>query len=156
MENTTLVISKTSKKHLITASKWAKFLCILGYIAVTFMVLTGCAIAVAGSFINQMFNNFNPNNISINFSYFGIIYLLIALLYFLPIYYLHQFSNKLKKALLNNNDEILEKAFEYLKSHYKFIGIFIIVMLTIYVLILVSIPILDAASTNTLNNAFPI
>ena len=65
-----------------------------------------------------------------------VIYLLIATLYFFPVYYLNKFSSKLKLALRNNDSEILANSFEYLKSHYKYIGIMVLVILSFYVLIL--------------------
>jgi len=73
-------------------------------------------------------------------STFGIIitvvYLLIAALYFFPVYYLNKFSSRLKLAFRNNDSEILANSFEYLKSHYKFIGMMVLIMLSFYVLIL--------------------
>jgi hypothetical protein len=64
-----------------------------------------------------------------------ITYLLLAFIYFFPVYYLLKFSNQLKKALSTKNDEILAKAFEMLKSHYKFIGVFTIITISLYVLL---------------------
>jgi hypothetical protein len=55
-------------------------------------------------------------------------------IYIFPLYYLHQFSVKLKKALTSKDDEVLANAFEMLKSHYKFVGVFTIIMLSIYIL----------------------
>ena len=62
------------------------------------------------------------------------LYILFGLVYIFPIYYLYQFSVKMKSALLSKDDEILAKAFEMLKSHYKFIGVVTIITLSLYVL----------------------
>jgi len=64
----------------------------------------------------------------------GIPYLFIGALYFFPIYYLYKFSTNIKSALYNNNEGSEEKAFENLKSHYKFMGIFMIVLLAFYLI----------------------
>ena len=61
-------------------------------------------------------------------------YLILAIIYFFPVYYLLQFSNQMKKALTTKNDETLAKAFEMLKSHYKFIGVFTIITISLYIL----------------------
>jgi hypothetical protein len=58
----------------------------------------------------------------------------LAIIYFFPVYYLLQFSNKMKKALVDKNEDTLAKAFEMLKSHYKFIGVFTIITLSLYAL----------------------
>jgi hypothetical protein len=47
------------------------------------------------------------------------IYIIIALFYFFPVYYLFQFSSKWK--LSSNDNDLINSSFEYLKSHYKFI-----------------------------------
>jgi len=53
------------------------------------------------------------------------------------VYYLLQFSNKMKKAISTKNDETLAKAFEMLKSHYKFIGVFTVITMSLYILLIV-------------------
>jgi hypothetical protein len=50
-----------------------------------------------------------------------------------------KFSTRTKQALATKNDATLADAFEVLKSHYKFIGVFSIITLSLYaMLILVS------------------
>lgn len=44
----------------------------------------------------------------------------------------------MKKALLSKDDDVLASAFEMLKSHYKFIGVFTIITVSIYLLIAIS------------------
>ena len=39
----------------------------------------------------------------------------------------------MKKALATKNEETLANAFEMLKSHYKFLGVFTIITLSLYV-----------------------
>jgi hypothetical protein len=63
-----------------------------------------------------------------------IFYILMIVIYIFPLYYLYQFSVKLKKAVTSKDDEVLANAFEMLKSHYKFVGVFTIIMLSIYIL----------------------
>jgi hypothetical protein len=43
----------------------------------------------------------------------------------------------MKKALATKNDETLADAFEVLKSHYKFIGVFTIITLSLYAMLIV-------------------
>ncbi len=66
-----------------------------------------------------------------------IVYLVLAIIYFFPVYYLLQFSLKMKKALTSKNDETLAKAFEMIKSHYKFLGVFTIITISLYVLLFI-------------------
>ena len=66
---------------------------------------------------------------------FALLYLVIAGLYCVPIYHLYKFSTDMNEALQNRRTYTLDSAFESLKSHYKFIGIFTIVIISLYILI---------------------
>ena len=65
------------------------------------------------------------------------IYILLAGVYFVPITYLYRFSVQVKQAVENNNEEEYTTAFQNLKSLFKFLGIFTIVMLALYAVALV-------------------
>jgi hypothetical protein len=66
-------------------------------------------------------------------------------LYFFPVYYLNKFASNAKIALKNNDSESLATSFEFLKSHYKFIGILSVIILCLYVFIFVIAMIAAAA-----------
>ena len=65
----------------------------------------------------------------------GFTYLLMALLYYFPTRYLYNFAVKMKLAIQNSQQNNLEDGFENLKSLFKFSGIFMIVILSIYGLV---------------------
>ena len=138
VEEFELQLNESAKEFLKETAKWAYFLSILGFIGIGFIV---SAAVLAGAIFTTI-GSIMPGEIMGKFgSAFGIImavvYLLIAALYFFPIYYLNRFSSNLKAALRDNNSEKLTNSFEYLKSHYKFIGIFALIMLCFYALIIV-------------------
>ncbi|MGA1227123.1 MAG: DUF5362 family protein, partial [Tamlana sp.] len=83
---------------------------------------------------NAMGNNNPYEGLGFSMGYFGLIYVALALLYFFPVYYLFNFSRKMKSALNNTNNDDLKSAFANLKSHYKYMGIFAIIIISIYVL----------------------
>lgn len=128
----TFVLSHSAKIFLKETAKWSNFLAIIGFIGIGLMVL-------ASFFIGSIFSMIPNYNQEIPFPTFFLsgVYLIIALIYFFPVYYLYQFSSKLKKAFAHGDNATLESSFEYLKSHYKFVGIFTIVMIGFYVLMLI-------------------
>ena len=67
----------------------------------------------------------------------GFVYVILALVYFFPILYLFRFAKKMKDSLRTNDNSELTAAFSNLKSHYKFVGIFTIVILSLYLLIFI-------------------
>lgn len=130
MEQTTntqqdLVISSEIKDYLFATVKWSSFLAIIGYIAVGIMVLA--------SLIMLMARGSAPFPATL----LGVIYLAMAILYFFPIKFLMDFSSKTKDALQSNNQQILTEGFKNLKSHYTFLGILTIVMISLYIIMMI-------------------
>ena len=66
---------------------------------------------------------------------FSVVYIGMAALYFFPIYYLYKYATDTKAAIDLNDSDLLEKGLEKLKSHHKFLGIMMLVILSIYVFI---------------------
>ncbi|NBR15421.1 MAG: hypothetical protein EBU01_12730 [Crocinitomicaceae bacterium] len=122
-------LSSTSKQALLTASKWAKFLSIIGFIGIGFMVIGALALIVNIS----ISSNFNKTQ----FGYIGISYLIFAVINFFPVYYLLQFSNKIRTGIDNSDNISVEEGFVNLKSLFKFMGITTIVVISTYILAIV-------------------
>ena len=128
-----LTLTSASKRFLRETSKWSFFLSIMGFIMIAFMLI----LAIFANSIFSMAAAMQPGvpeNVGMIMT---ITYLILAIIYFFPVYYLLQFSNKMKKALQTKNDETLASAFEMLKSHYKFIGVLTIRTISLYILFFV-------------------
>jgi cell division protein FtsX len=65
--------------------------------------------------------------------------MLIGALYFFPSLYLYQFASKVKQAILLTDKIQMAASLEKLKSFFKFWGIFMIVILGFYALMLVGV-----------------
>lgn len=57
---------------------------------------------------------------------------MIIVIYGFPIYYLYQFGKFSKLAINNYDSEAITIAFQYIKLHYRFMGILVIVILICY------------------------
>ena len=138
VEEFELQMNESAKGFLKEITKWAYFLSILGYIGIGFIILAavfaGALFAFIGNLSREM-SNFG----SIGGSFISAFYLIIAAFYFFPVYYLNKFASNAKLALRNNDSKSLAASFEYLKSHYKFIGIMALIILCLYALIMVFI-----------------
>lgn len=115
-------------------STWTYFLSIIGFIGLGLMIIAGLIFTITmGNMVGD-----NPyESLGIDVSYFGMIYIILGLIYLIPIVYLFNFSRKMKRALSSNSNEDLNAAFSNLKSHYKYLGIFTILIISLYVLALV-------------------
>lgn len=128
--STELNVSAQSRDFLLYASKWANFLAILGFIGLGLMILGGLFVMVAGSTIAGMAG---PSQLG----FLGLIYMVMAALYFFPTLYLYKFGAKIKNALATASQDDLDLGFENLKSFFKFIGIFTIIMIGLYILAII-------------------
>ncbi len=122
-----LEVGPAAMNHLRLSAKWAKFLAILGFIFIGFMVLVGFMIMSFGTFAEEFGMA----------SGLGMLYFLFALVYFFPVLYLYRFADRTQEALQSRHSGILTEGLENLGKHYQFIGILTAIVLGLYVLILV-------------------
>ncbi len=125
INNNGLVINNQMRQDLLTSAKWGKFLAIIGFIGLGFMIIGAFGMFAVGSNMPSNVPGFNPTLIAL-------IYLAMAVLYFFPIYYLLQFSNKIKDAITTTNNMSMQEAFSFLARMYKYVGILTIVIIAIY------------------------
>ena len=132
-------LSGQNRDDLDQTASWAKFLAIVGFVFVGFMVF---GIVGMTFFANAMPAEMEalPGGMG------GIIffYLLIGAVYFVPILYLYRFASHMKDALRANDQGYLDTAIASIKAHYRFIGILMIVILALYGLAIVGFLIVGA------------
>lgn len=129
-----LVLNTKSKSFLREISKWAFFFAIIGFISIFLLVVIAILMGtVYAPMIDMLAQQQGLQSLGITLS---ITYLVVALLYFMPVLYLFKFSRKMKTALAIKNDDVLSDALENLKSHYKFIGVLTIIMISLYILLI--------------------
>lgn len=121
-------VTSEGRAFLKEAAKWAKFLSILGFIGIGLMIMVGF---IMGAFMSTSYGSAMADS-GLPAWFFPIFYIVFAAIYIVPIYYLYQFSNKVKIALESNDTALLNEALSFLKSHYKYIGIMSIVSMAIY------------------------
>jgi hypothetical protein len=124
-------INSEIKGYLLETSKWGKFLAIIGYVGMGLLLLLGLAFIVGFSIFSSVSNVGFPMRIM------GFIYILISVVYYFPVNYLYKFSIQFKQGFNSINQQTITSGFENLKSLFKFMGIFTIVVLSIYVLIII-------------------
>lgn len=115
------------------SAKWSEFMAIIGFIGIGLMVLVSLFMAIG-------FGSMGASNIPelpFSMSVFSIIYVLFAAIYFFPVYYLYQYATKTSLALQSKNKQLLAEGLENLKSHHKFLGIFTLIIISLYGLIFV-------------------
>ncbi len=122
-----------AREFLGQTAKWAYFLSILGFIGIGFMVLLAFFMGTVMSMISGFSG---AEEASYMGGFITVLYLVLAVLYFFPVLYLFKFASNMKDALRTNDSDSLTASFGNLKSHYKFLGIMTIVLISIYILII--------------------
>ncbi|WP_248903395.1 hypothetical protein [Flavobacterium sp. K5-23] len=123
----------TDETHgfLKETAKWTYFLSILGFIGIGFMVILALFVGTIFSKLGALSGGGAPFA-GIGTGFITVLYLILALIYFFPVYYLFQFSSKTKNAFKNNDNELLNESFKYLKSHFKYIGVIALIFISLY------------------------
>lgn len=131
IENFEMKLSESANEFLKETAKWAYLLSIVGFVGIGLMVLlaifAGTLFSAMGSSMPGMSGMGSSIGIGMTF-----LYLMLATLYFFPVYYLNKFAVNAKTAFRESDSEALTTSFEYLKSHYKFIGIMMLVIFSLY------------------------
>jgi magnesium-transporting ATPase (P-type) len=131
-ENIKLEIEQSTLKQLNTARKWAMFLAIIGYIFLGIMIVVG---VLAGTFLKTFSSG--ENNFGISDSLMFIPIILIAAVYFFPVLFLFRFSKYTSKAIKSLDKLIFHKAIKNLKYYFAYIGILLIIVMSLYFIILI-------------------
>ena len=128
-ERVEMPLSYESIEFLKTGAKWAKFLAILGFIGTGFMIL-------AALFMMAMSTpeEFSVNSMSMPKGLIGILYFVMAAVYFYPTLCLFNFSDKIKKAFITRDNDVLVESFKNLKNMFQFIGITTIAFIGLYLI----------------------
>lgn len=131
-EEKSIQLNSISLDYIKETARWAKFIAIIGFIGVGFLVLLALFM---GYFLPTLNQTEGLNQLpSFMGPFLSLIYIAIAALYFVPVLYLFKFSAKTLKAIELMDEVGLENGFNNLRRHFKFIGILVIIMVAFYVL----------------------
>ena len=122
-----IILDETAIEHLRIARKWSNFLSILAIVIIGMMLLAMVVILIMASRF--------PQDELVRFT--ALVQMLplalMMVIYGIPIYYLYQFGKYSRIAITNYDSEAISLAFKYLKLHYRFMGILVIVVLVFYI-----------------------
>lgn len=127
-----MTLSPVDEKNLNDSAKWGQFLAIMGFIF-------GGLLCILALFIGTLFNSIGGGFGAITGGasvFISILYLVLAVLvYIIPSRFLYMYSSKMKNALLRRDRVALSESFKNHKSLYTYLGIMLIILISIYLLI---------------------
>jgi len=125
LDNDKLKVSNSIKEHLITSAKWARFLAIIGFIFAGITAIGSLVMLFAA-----LSTGFGPL-IGMSFLYVG-----LAVVMIFPALYMIRFAMSVTRGLNSNKQSEFEVGVQNLKSYFKFSGIFTIVFLGLYIILI--------------------
>jgi heme/copper-type cytochrome/quinol oxidase subunit 2 len=139
LENPNL-LNAAAKNYLLSSTKWAKVLAILNFIM-------GGLIAVLAFFIGTIMSTLaalspaNNGSAAMFTGTMGVMmtgfYLVVALLVLIPAYFLLNYANKTKKALLEENEKQLVEGLHNMKRYFQFNAILISIVFALYAVVII-------------------
>lgn len=122
-----MVFNYDIERFLLSTSGWGKFLAILGFVNVGFMTLIAIIMLSLGTAYVEFVGSER---------FFQVIILLTsAVVSFFPANYLYKASQKLRDGILDSDNEEFTDGFKYLKMLFKYVGIWMIVVMSFYALL---------------------
>lgn len=124
-------LDNSSIRYLHDGAKWARFLSIVGLALLAIMLFTTLFGFSFLTVMNREYLHFNEIAISVLL----VSYVLFTLIYFYPFYYLYKSSTQLMAAIKDGNIQTFNEGIRYLRLHYRYIGIFTIIIVGFYLLL---------------------
>jgi len=143
-----LELNELAIDSLRVSAKWSTFLSIIGFMLIAALFIGTAFSAMSGQSELQGMQTMNPMAGVLKFM--PLLYVLIAVIYFFPVYYLFKYASGMKKALNFRNSEMVAESLVYLKSHHKFLGIMTIVMISLYIVIIIGAMIFAATMASSM------
>ncbi len=141
---TGLLLLQDAQYVLHQSGKWANFLAIMGFIG-------SALFAIAGLFVGTVMSTLSalggaaaamPAGFGVLMSLF---YILGAFIYFLISRHLYRYAGKIRTGIEMQSSEQVSAAFSSLHSFFKWKGIILIIILSLYVLMIIGVFVIGAA-----------
>lgn len=129
-ESEDVLLSEKGRKYLNQTGPWVRFLSVIIFISVGFMMLGGLAIVLVGmtgAFLgknNPVYDVMPGGSFAV-----GIVYVVAALLYVAPGLFLVRYASSIKKLNAEPSSLALENALKYQKSFWRYIGVITVILL---------------------------
>jgi hypothetical protein len=140
-----LEINDNIKRYLSNSAQWGKFIAIVGFVGVGIMAVLSVVMIVFGGAFAKL-QGVPVSGLIYRFG--GIFYLAFTVLYYFPTSFLYKYSIRIKNAVTNDDQLMLDSGFRNLNNLFRFIGIMTIIMLSFVALyLLIVIPVFFVAGT---------
>jgi hypothetical protein len=128
-----LGVDETGKAYMYEIARWSKFLAIVGFIFTGLLCLGLIFLVFGASAISSQLGAMYGVGYGVGMFVF---YIFIILIFLYPSITLYRFAERIRPALQTSDTGLFNEAMRNLKNTFKFMGIYMIVMLGVYGLII--------------------
>ena len=132
-------VSEAAVALLRQTKPWVRFLSVLGFLGLGLLGL-GCLVVMLFPFGALTSMSMGPRIA------FAFVYLLLGFLHLPPVLFLHRYASRIAKLVATGAPSDLEDALRAQKSFWKYVGVFTLVVMVIYILVLLGVLIFAGAS----------
>jgi hypothetical protein len=125
-------VSAEAVELLRKTKPWVRFFSVLGIFGVILMTLGALAMGLLS------FGPLRTMPLVARIG-MGLLYVVLAFLYIPPVLYLHRYASRIRDLVRENSFQNLELALGAQKSFWKYLGMFTVITLVIYFLVLVGV-----------------
>jgi hypothetical protein len=125
-------LTQEAVAHLNQIRKWTMFFSILGFVCIGLIIVAGLVLVI----VMPSLGSENPMG-GMPLVLMAIVYIILAVIYFVPMLFLYRFSVHAKSSLANSDANDLAYALKNLNSHFTFFGVLALILLGIYAVVLV-------------------
>jgi hypothetical protein len=133
----TMRLTPMAEQYLLAATKWAKFLAIIGFVMSGLMIIMALSIGSLLSLATAMGGAAGAGMAGVPVVLFSIVYIAMGLVYFFIAFYMYNFASKTQRGILRREDYNIEAGFKALKIQLTIMGVMVIIGLSFFALIFV-------------------
>ncbi|MBP6811298.1 MAG: hypothetical protein KA138_07250 [Saprospiraceae bacterium] len=131
-----------TKQEWLSTSTWAVYFAVLGFVLSGLYVLALLAtlfFVLKSSAVVGMYLNFLPSGVILGIVLLLLMYVAAIFVMFIGSRHHLHFSQRIKLALQHNNQSVLEEAWRSMRKAWKVYGIYTVIMLGVYFVLLTTI-----------------
>lgn len=125
-------LSPEMLRNLNTTRKWTMFLSVIGFIFFGFLLIFGLVTSTFLSYFKS-----DEVNLGIPEALLIAIFIAASFFFFIPVLFLFRFSRNVRDAVHKNDTGTMRKAFRNLRNYFMYIGIALILVLSLYIMTLI-------------------
>lgn len=129
-----LRLTPMAEQYMLAATRWAKFLAILGFIVAGIMLIFSLSIGAIMSLATSMNPAAGAGFAAVPVGIISGVYITISALYFAIAFYMYHFASKTQSGILKRDEYLVEAGFKAFKTQLTIMGVLAVIGISMILL----------------------